>query len=175
MVNLVAGRQLNEPSAADTMVLHSPSRWQIRGPVVALATLGFAIAAYLSAYQLGIVTRVWEPFFGLGSKTVLHSFLSRLLPVPDAVIGALGYTAEIAAGLIGGRTRYRDQRWIVLIYGAIIFGLALAAIALTCVQLFVLHAACTLCFCSAAISLAVAVLGRHEVMAAAKTSKGKRN
>jgi uncharacterized membrane protein len=144
----------------------SPSSWQARLPVVTLAIAGLCTAAYLAAYQFGIVHQIWEPFFGDGSEKVLHSFVSSALPIPDAMVGALGYAAEIAAGSIGGTTRYRDQRWIVFIYGAIVLGLALGAIALTCVQLFLLHAACTLCLCSAAISLGVATLARAEVMAA---------
>jgi uncharacterized membrane protein len=175
MANLLVHRHLDRIRAAQSMIVPSPSRWRRRGPVVALATLGFGIATYLSFYQLGIVASVWDPFFAGGSKTVLHSFLSSLLPVPDAVLGAFGCAFEIAAGLIGGTTRYRDQRWIVLVYGAIVFALALAAIALTCVQLFALHAACTLCLCSAAISLVVAVLARDEVMAAGRKSQGKGN
>jgi hypothetical protein len=33
---------------------------------------------------------VWEPFFGNGSRLILTSGVSRILPVPDAALGALG-------------------------------------------------------------------------------------
>ena len=41
----------------------------------------------LALYQLGYFSEVWEPFFGNGSAEVLHSALSRVLPIPDAALG----------------------------------------------------------------------------------------
>jgi hypothetical protein len=76
----------------------SPSSWAVRFPILALAAAGLCIACYLAAYQLERVPEVWEPIFGHGSRTVLHSFVSRLLPVPDAALGAFGYAAEIITG-----------------------------------------------------------------------------
>jgi hypothetical protein len=52
-----------------------------------VALVGFAMAAYLTLFQLGVLDSVWEPFFGDGSRTVLTSGISRLLPVPDAALG----------------------------------------------------------------------------------------
>jgi hypothetical protein len=66
----------------------SPSAWSARLPILILAGVGFCLASYLTAYQFGAIGRVWEPIFGHGSRTVLHSFVSRLLPVPDAAVGA---------------------------------------------------------------------------------------
>jgi hypothetical protein len=63
---------------------------------------GFAIAAYLTLFQLGVLHMVWEPFFGDGSRTVLTSRISRLLPVPDAALAAAGYLLDAVAGLVGG-------------------------------------------------------------------------
>lgn len=88
-------------------------------------------------YQLGAASGVWEPIFGNGSRTVLHSFISRLLPVPDAALGAFGYAAEIITGAIGGRERYCISLAIVLVYGAIALALAEAAILLIFLQAFV--------------------------------------
>lgn len=67
---------------------YNPATWKQRIPIVVLAILGFGIAFYLSLYQLGMIPRVWEPFFGSGSRTILNSKISHLLPIPDAALGA---------------------------------------------------------------------------------------
>jgi uncharacterized membrane protein len=143
----------------------SPSAWQARLPILALAAAGMCIAGYLAAYQMGMLKKVWEPFFNDGSRTVLHSFVSRLLPVPDAALGAFGYGAEIIAGAIGGRERWHNFPAIVIIYGAVVLALAAAALVLICLQTFVIRAGCTLCLTSAGISLIIAWLARDEVIA----------
>ncbi|MGH7875641.1 MAG: hypothetical protein ACREQO_25900 [Candidatus Binatia bacterium] len=61
-----------------------------------MVLVGFGIALYLFLYQLGLFLNVWEPFFGNGSRKVLQSHLTRVLPVPDAALGALGYLIEVA-------------------------------------------------------------------------------
>lgn len=64
----------------------NPSAWRQRLPIVVLALLGVAIAGYLALYQLGIIADVFDPFFGDGSRRVLTSDISRVLPVPDAAL-----------------------------------------------------------------------------------------
>lgn len=146
-----------------------------RAPVLALAAAGFCIASYLAAYQLGAASGVWEPIFGNGSRTVLHSFISRLLPVPDAALVAFGYAAEIITGAIGGRERYCTSLAIVLVYGAIALALAVAAILLIFLQAFVIRAGCTLCLISAIISLTIAWLARNEVFASLAVVRQRHN
>jgi hypothetical protein len=58
---------------------------------------------------VGAIDSVWEPFFGDGSRTVLTSRISDLLPVPDAALGAAGYLLDAVTGAIGGRRRW--CRW----------------------------------------------------------------
>ena len=41
---------------------YNPSTWLQRMPIIVLAILGFAIAGYLSLYQLRVISEVWEPF-----------------------------------------------------------------------------------------------------------------
>ena len=83
---------------------YNPSRWSERLPVLALALTGFGIAAYLGMYQLGAFPVVWEPFFGDGSHRILkESSIAHLLPVPDAILGAVVYLLDATAGSIGGR------------------------------------------------------------------------
>ncbi len=152
-----------------------PSAWSARLPILGLTFVGLCIASYLAAYQLGIVPTVWEPFFGDGSRRVLHSFISRMLPVPDAALGAAGYFAEFVAGMIGGSNRWRTMPWMVALYGAIVAFVSVTAIGLAGVQLFVIHHACTLCLTSAAISIVIAWLARHEVFASLALLKERRD
>lgn len=42
-------------------------------------------------------------FFGNGSERVLNSFISKMLPVPDALLGAFGYVLDVVTGVIGAR------------------------------------------------------------------------
>ncbi|HET9212618.1 MAG TPA: vitamin K epoxide reductase family protein [Thermoanaerobaculia bacterium] len=139
-----------------TRAAQGNSTMATRALVAGLALAGLAIAVYLTLYQLGIVPTVWEPFFGDGSRRVLHSPISRLLPVPDASLGAAGYLVEIVTGLTPKT---------VLFFGVVVGAMALFGLLLAAVQAFWLHAGCTLCLASAAISVGIAVLAREEVLA----------
>lgn len=143
----------------------NPSEWRPRFPVLCLAAAGFCVAMYLALYQWGVFKTVWEPFFGNGSERVLHSFISRLLPVPDAFLGALGYLADIVTGSLGSSTRWRTQPWIVLAYGATVTVVGAIALVLAVLQPLLFHAACTLCLVSVFVSICIAWLARHEVLA----------
>src|SRR5690349_20403946 len=61
---------------------YNPSSWSERLWIVCVAGIGLAVSAYLTLYQIGVVKQVWEPWFGSGSRTVLNSFLSHVLPIP---------------------------------------------------------------------------------------------
>ncbi len=154
----------------------SPSRLGARLPVAALAAAGFAIAAYLTACQLGLVAQPWDPLFGpASSERVLHSALARALPVPDAALGMVGYAAELATDLAGGPDRWRTHPWLVLLFGVVAAGLALVGLALIGVQILVVHSGCTLCLASALLSIGVAgtVAAEGEVRAALRVATGR--
>lgn len=154
------------PASASTPRRSNPSSLQARLPVAALALAGLIIALYLSAVQLHAVRIPWDPIFGpASSDRVLHSSISRMLPVPDATLGAAGYAAELIVTLAGGGQRWREQPRLVLLYGGIVAGLAVAGILLTAMQTFVLRSGCTLCLCSAVASVVAAWLARDEVLA----------
>ncbi|HEX2911828.1 MAG TPA: vitamin K epoxide reductase family protein [Chloroflexia bacterium] len=146
----------------------NPSRWSKRLVVLALAIAGLVVASYLALYQLGLFSTVWEPFFGNGSVQVLHSSVSRWLPVPDAALGALAYLTDIVLDSIGGHTRWRTMPWVVLLLGlaAVVFGLT--SLVLIILQATVFHAFCTLCLTSAFISFVIAGLVIEEVSASLK-------
>jgi len=101
---------------------------------------------------------------------VLTSSLSRALPVPDAVIGAIAYAAEAVLLLIGGPTRARTAPWIVIAYGALATAMAATAVALVLSQAFVVHAWCTLCLGSALVSWLVFALALREAVPAIRSA-----
>jgi uncharacterized membrane protein len=144
----------------------NPSSWSHRLPVVVLALLGCGLATYLTLYQWHVTATVWDPIFGArSSEAVLTSAVSRLLPVPDATLGALAYLVEAIVTAVGGQERWRTSPWLVVLFGLVLAGLALTSLALALTQVFLVHALCALCLCSAAISFVNAWLGRDEVFA----------
>ncbi len=135
-----------------------PSRWSARAVLAALAAIGLCVSLYLAAYQLGAIAAPWDPLFGAASSArVLHSFVSRLLPVPDAAVGAVADAVELVLDLAGGRERWRTHPWLVVAFGAVAAALGVAGLGLAAIQAFVVRAGCTLCLCSAALSIAVAI------------------
>ncbi len=143
----------------------NPSSWTDRLPLVALALAGFTVATYLTLFQLGVLTNVWEPFFGEGSRTILHSAVSRILPLPDAALGALGYLLDATAGLVGGRQRWRTMPWIVVVFGVAVGPLGATSIVLVILQPVAFGAWCTLCLASAAVSVLMIGPALDEVLA----------
>lgn len=151
----------------------NPSTFGARSPILTFAVIGFGIACYLALYQFGVIADVWDPLFGDGSRKVLHSAISRMLPVPDASLGALGYLADIITCSIGGTMRWRTMPGMVLLYGAIVAAVGATALVLALLQPLVVHAGCTLCLTSAAISLIIVWLARDEVFASLAQLRGR--
>jgi uncharacterized membrane protein len=144
---------------------YNPSSWPQRLPLIGAAVLGFAIATYLALFQLHVVDDVWEPFFGDGSRRVLTSGASRVLPIPDAALGAIGYLADAVSGAIGGRHRWRRMPWIVVLFGVAVGPLGAVSILLVILQPLVYDAWCTLCLASAVISVVMIGPAMDEVLA----------
>ena len=143
----------------------NPSAWPERLPIVGLALVGFGIAAYLTAFQYELVDTIWEPFFGDGSRTVLTSGLSNVLPISDGALGALGYLGDAVTGVIGGTKRWRTMPWIVIVFGVFVGPLGAVSIALVVAQPLLYGSYCTLCLASAVISLIMIPPAVDEVLA----------
>ena len=144
---------------------YNPSSWSQRLPIVALAFVGFGIAMYLALYQWDVLASVWEPFFGEGSRVILTSSVSHLLPIPDAALGAFGYLLDAVAGIIGGRQRWRTMPWIVVVFGLAVGPLGAVSIVLVILQPVLFDAWCTLCLASAVISLVMIGPAMDEFLA----------
>lgn len=132
---------------------YNPATWAQRLPIVVLALVGLAIATYLSLFQLNVVATIWEPFFGNGSRKILTSGVSKILPVPDAVLGGMGYLVDALAGVIGGTKRWRTMPWIVIAFGVLVGPLGAISILLVALQPVLYDSWCTLCLCTALISV----------------------
>lgn len=154
---------------------YNPSSWPQRLPIVGLALVGGLIATYLTLYQLRIVPGVWEPFFGDGSRTVLNSGVSRLLPVPDAALGAFGYVVDAVTGLIGGRGRWRTLPWMVLVFGVAVGPLGAVSLLLVVLQPVLLDSWCTLCLASALISVLMIGPAMDEFLASLQYMRRERD
>jgi uncharacterized membrane protein len=151
---------------------YDPSSWSERLPLVAVACLGLAAAGYLSLYQFGVIRHAWDPFFtspdpryANGTERILNSWVSRTLPVPDAFLGALGYLADAASGLVGGRGRWRTMPWIVLLFGLFVGPLGAVSVLLVIAQPVLFGAWCMFCLVSAAVSVAMIGPAMDEVLA----------
>lgn len=143
----------------------NPSAWSHRRPLAILAAVGLLIATYLALYQYRVFDTVWEPFFGQGSAVVLNSGISQMLPVSDATLGALAYAADLVFLLIGNERRWQRAPWIVILLGANVVMMAVVSVVLMILQPVAFGAWCTLCLCSAAISLTVVGPGLYECLA----------
>jgi len=136
---------------------YSPSSWFQRMPIIILAFVGLYVSRYLTAYQLGHIDGVWEPFFaGMpadgknGTEEIITSSVSEAWPVPDAGLGALTYMLEILTGLIGSSRRWRTMPWLVVIFGIMIVPLGVVSITFIVIQPILLGTWCTLCLVAAA-------------------------
>jgi nucleoside-diphosphate-sugar epimerase len=150
---------------------YSPSGWFQRVPIILLAWVGFHISRYLTAYQLGHIDNVWEPFFlggpdpKNGTEEIITSSVSRAWPVPDAGVGALTYALEILTGLIGSARRWRTMPWLVILFGIMIVPLGAVSITFIIIQPVILGTWCTLCLVAAAAMLLQIPYSLDEIVA----------
>ena len=144
---------------------YNPSSWLAqRIPIIVLGFVGMCIAGYLWAFQMGWVSSVWDPVFGSESTAeVLESPVSKLFPVPDALLGALGYLGDWVFGAIGGRRRYRTMPWIVMIFGVFIVPFGGTSIALGLIMPGMVGTWCFLCLVNTLIAIVLIPMSWDEV------------
>ena len=149
---------------------YSPSTYLQRLPIVVLGFVGFVIARQLTAYQLGHVEGVWEPFFtGEGSRngteTIITSDVSKAWPVADGGLGALTYVLEVLMGVMGDRRRWRTMPWMVAAFGVVVVPLGVVSIYFIIIQPIMIGTWCTLCLIAAAAMLAMIPYSLDELVA----------
>jgi uncharacterized membrane protein len=154
---------------------YNPSDWFQRGPIIAMAFVGFFLSRYLAAYQLGHTTYPWDPFFGNGTQRVLDSEVSKAWPISDAGLGAVSYLLEALSGLMGGRNRWRTMPWMVLMFGVLVVPLGVVSLVLVTLQPVAVGAWCTLCLITAAAMLIMIAPAIDEVVATGQFLLGARD
>jgi nucleoside-diphosphate-sugar epimerase/uncharacterized membrane protein len=133
---------------------YSPSTYLQRLPIVALGFVGFIVARQLTAYQLGHVNGVWEPFFAgaggrNGTEAIVTSDVSKAWPIADAGLGAVSYLFEVLMGAMGDRRRWRTMPWMVMAFGIVVVPLGVVSIYFIIIQPIVIGTWCTLCLIAA--------------------------
>lgn len=165
---LIPGQPYNsEPQGADIPAgwSYNPSSWEQRGPLIALAFIGFFLARYLAAFQMGYISSVWDPFFGNGTEKVLHSEISKAFVISDAGLGAVSYLIDALEGFLGGRARWRTMPWAVILFAASIVPAGVTSIVLVMLQPIGVGAWCTICLVAAGIMLLLVPYSFDELVA----------
>jgi nucleoside-diphosphate-sugar epimerase/uncharacterized membrane protein len=150
---------------------YSPSSHVQRVPILALAFVGLLVSRYLTAYQLGHIDSVWDPFFegtpgtANGTEAVITSSVSKAFPIADAGFGAIAYVLDILTGAIGDRRRWRTMPWLVLIFGLLIVPLGFVSVGFIIIQPTLIGALCFLCLVQAAITVLMIPYSVDEVLA----------
>jgi uncharacterized membrane protein len=144
---------------------YNPSSWPQRAPIIALAAVGFFLSRQMTAFQLGHVASFTDPFFGLGTESVLTSDVSRAFPIPDAGLGAFAYMIEFLMGFMGDKCRWRTMPWMVTFFGILVVPLGVVSITLIILQPIAVGAWCTPCLVAATAMLVMIPLTLDEVVA----------
>jgi nucleoside-diphosphate-sugar epimerase len=149
---------------------YSPSTWLQRLPIIALGLIGFFIARYLTAYQLGHIGAIWEPFFSggggkNGTEYIITSDVSRAWPIPDAGLGAAAYIIEALMGAMGTATRWRTMPWMVTFFFILVVPLGGVSIFFIIIQPLMIGTYCTLCLIAALAMVIMIPLTLDEVLA----------
>jgi len=126
-----------------------------RQTIAVLALIGIAIATYLWLHAIGVIG-VLKCGTG-GCEIVQASPYARLLGIPVALYGVVGYVLLFGLSVAGARpalaARAWPTRWLAVLSGAgFLFTLYLTAL-----EVFVIHALCRWCLGSAVVITAIFV------------------
>ncbi|KKL07172.1 hypothetical protein LCGC14_2588670, partial [marine sediment metagenome] len=149
---------------------YCPSTYVQRLPIIALGVVGFLLSRVLSAYQLGHIGGIWEPFFASptalnGSEYIVTSDVSRAWPVADGGLGAMSYMFEILMGVMGSRKRWRTMPWMVALFGIVVGPLGVISIYFIIIQPIAIGTYCTICLLAAAAMLIMIPFSLDEIVA----------
>lgn len=149
---------------------YCPSTYVQRLPIIALGVVGFLLSRVLSAYQLGHIDGIWEPFFGSstslnGSEYIVTSEVSKAWPVADGGLGAMSYMFEILMGVMGSRKRWRTMPWMVALFGIVVGPLGVVSIYFIIIQPITIGTYCTICLLAAAAMLIMIPFSLDEIVA----------
>lgn len=157
-----------DPGTVPAGWTYSPSSWAQRVPIIALGLFGFLISRYLTAYQLGHIDSVWEPFFAgqqgkNGTEHIITSDISRAWPIADAGLGAISYMLEFLMGAMGTASRWRTMPWMVTFFFILVVPLGGVSIFFIIIQPIMIGTYCTLCLIAAFAMLVMIPLTLDEL------------
>jgi uncharacterized membrane protein len=149
---------------------YCPSTYVQRLPIIALGVVGFILSRILSAYQLGHVDGVWEPFFSSpvalnGTEYIITSDVSKAWPIADGGLGAMSYMFEIMMGVMGSRLRWRTMPWMVALFGIVVGPLGVVSIYFIIIQPITIGTYCTICLMAALAMLIMIPFSLDEIVA----------
>jgi len=149
---------------------YCPSTYLQRMPIIALGLIGLVLSRILTAYQLGHVDTVWEPFFDVpgrlnGTEHIITSGMSKAWPVADGGLGTISYMAEILMGAMGGRGRWRTMPWMVLLFGIVVVPLGVVSIYFIIAQPILIGTYCTICIAAGVAMLIMIPYSLDELVA----------
>jgi uncharacterized membrane protein len=161
-----------DPKSVPPGWTYSPSTFAQRLPIAYLGLIGMLISRILTAYQLGHIDHVFEPFFQgsaadprNGTEEIITSWVSKAWPIPDAGLGAISYTLEILMAVMGTRDRWRTMPWMVTFFGILVIPLGVVSIYFIIIQPILLSTWCTLCLAAAFAMLIMIPFALDEVVA----------
>ena len=151
---------------------YSPSTDAQRLPIAAMGLIGLIISRYLTAYQLGHIDSVWEPFFAgspvdprNGTEEIITSDVSKAWPIPDAGLGAVSYVLELLMAVMGTRDRWRTMPWMVTFFGILVIPLGVVSIYFIIIQPIMIGTWSTLALLAALAMLVMIPIALDEVIA----------
>ncbi|OJU82272.1 MAG: hypothetical protein BGO10_05350 [Chlamydia sp. 32-24] len=144
---------------------YNPSSWLQRMPVIFFGFIGWLIARYMGAYQLGYLNHIIDPVFPNGTLSVITSPLSKSFPISDAGLGALAYTLEFLMGFKGSDRRWFTMPWFVILFAILVIPVGFVSIALIISQPLIVGAWCFWCILTAICMLIMLALTVDEAVA----------
>jgi len=151
---------------------YSPSTDAQRLPIVVMGLIGLLTSRILTAYQLGHIDSVWEPFFAgslsdprNGTEEIITSNMSKAWPIPDGGLGTVSYVLEILMAVMGARDRWRTMPWMVTFFGILVIPLGVVSIYFIISQPIVIGTWSTLALIAALAMLIMIPFALDEVIA----------
>ena len=161
-----------DPKSVPPGWTYSPSTDAQRLPIAVMGIIGLLISRYLTAYQLGHIDGVWEPFFAgsasdprNGTEEIITSDVSKMWPIPDAGLGAISYMLEILMAVMGTRDRWRTMPWMVTFFGILVIPLGVISIYFIIIQPIIIGTWSTLALIAALAMLIMVPFALDEVIA----------
>jgi hypothetical protein len=159
------GQRISQGAECPPGWSYNPSSWNQRLPIIFFGFVGWFLARYMAAYQLGYSDHVVDPVFGDGTLRVITSTLSQQFPISDAGLGAFAYTLEALLGAKGDSRRWHTMPWMVILFGILVVPLGFVSVLLIILQPILVGAWCFWCLLAGICMLTMIALTIDEAVA----------